>query len=155
MSLEVNGQLVPVGGGDPIPLIREELVLGRRESCDICMRYANVSGRHAILKFHDGYWYIQDLGSTNGVKVNGNRIHQQRKLLHNGDEVNIAKRKFTIEYSEIAGRHALEEMEEDVMGQSLLERAGLSRPKPRFEERPEMDAGEFLMQDDESNERRE
>src|SRR5262249_33427471 len=124
---------------------------GRRESCDICMRYPNVSARHALLKFHDGYWYIQDLGSTNGVKVNDARIHQQRKLLHNGDEIKIAKRRFTIEYSEIAGRHALEELEEDVMEQSLLERAGLSRPKPRYEERHDMDAGEFLMQDDDES----
>lgn len=152
MSLEVNGQLVPVGGGDAIPLIREELVIGRRESCDICMRFANVSGRHALLKFLDGYWYIQDLGSTNGVKVNDTRIHQQRKLLHNGDEVKIAKRKFTIEYSEIAGRHALEEIEEDIMQQSLLERAGLSRSQPLFEDRHEMDAGEFLLQDGDTGE---
>src|SRR5919204_5887736 len=99
MSLEAHGELVPVGGGDPIPLIREELTVGRRESCDICMRYPNISGRHCLLRFQDGYWYIQDLGSTNGVKVNGVRIHQQRKLLHPGDEVSIAKRKFTTEYA--------------------------------------------------------
>jgi adenylate cyclase len=155
MSLEVNGQLVPVGGGDPIPLVRETLTIGRRESCDIPMRYPNVSGLHCQLSFYNGYWFIQDLGSTNGVKVNGAKIHLQKKLLHSGDEVSIAKRRFLIEYSEVAGRNTLEEIaeEEDVMGQSLLEKAGLARPKPRYEDRRENDAGEFLLQDDEETPR--
>ena len=151
MSLEINGQLVPVGGGDPINLIREELTIGRRESCDIPMRYSNISGRHCMLTFYNGYRYIQDLGSTNGVKVNGLRIHTQRKLLHPGDEVSIAKRKFVIQYSQIAGRHALEEEDEDVMGQSLLEKAGLAKPKERIEPRYDDDAGEILLSGDDEN----
>ena len=32
MSFEVNGELVPVGGGDSIPLIRDSLIVGRRDS---------------------------------------------------------------------------------------------------------------------------
>lgn len=153
MSLQVNGELVPVGGGDPIPLIRETLTIGRRESCDIIMRYPNVSGLHAQLTFQDGCWFIQDLNSTNGIKVNGTRIHS-KKLLHNGDEVSIAKRKYTIEYQEIINKKMEEllEEEEDIMGQPLLEKAGLVRPsrprQPEFNPR-ENDAGEFLLQDDE------
>jgi adenylate cyclase len=151
MSLDVNGQLVPVGGGDPINLIREELVVGRRESCDIIMRYPNVSGTHCRLTFYEGYWYVQDLGSTNGIKVNGTRIHQQRKLLHPGDEVGIAKRKFIIRYEQIAGRHALEEEDEDIMAQPLLEKAGLEKPQEpsrRVLPPSEEDAGEMLLADD-------
>jgi pSer/pThr/pTyr-binding forkhead associated (FHA) protein len=150
MSLEVNGELIPVGGGDPIPLIRETMTMGRRESCDIIMRYPNVSGTHAQLMFHDGCWFVQDLNSTNGVKVNGSRIHQ-RKLLHRGDEITIAKRRYTIEYEEAVNRR-MEELfeEEDVMAQSLLERAGLAHPARQREEyrKDEDDAGEFLLQDD-------
>ncbi len=33
------GELVPDGGGDPIPLLREKLTVGRRESCDIVLRF--------------------------------------------------------------------------------------------------------------------
>ena len=43
MSNTLEGQLVPLGGGDAIPLIREVLTVGRRETCDICMRFANIS----------------------------------------------------------------------------------------------------------------
>src|SRR5262245_59496352 len=96
MSQACNGELVPVGGGDPIPLIRPTLTLGRRESCDICLRFANVSGLHCELAYKDGRWHIRDLGSTNGIKVNGNRV--QKKVLHPKDVITIAKRKYTIEY---------------------------------------------------------
>src|SRR5262245_52646581 len=134
MSVEVNGELIPAGGGDPIPLIREKLIVGRRDSCDICLRFPNVSSRHCELYFRDGYWYIRDLNSTNGVKVNGMRV--QHKLLHPGDEITLAKKRWKIQYVLQAGRRAMEELEEDILSQSLLERAGLERRRPEEEERP-------------------
>ena len=128
MSPEAKGELVPVGGGDTIPLIRDVLTIGRRESCDICMRFQNVSGIHCEFISRNGYWYIRDLNSTNGVKVNGLRV--QEKLLHPGDEISIAKRRFTIHYELPVGRRDLEEVvEEDVMSLPLLEKAGLARPR--------------------------
>jgi pSer/pThr/pTyr-binding forkhead associated (FHA) protein len=149
MSVEVNGELIPAGGGDAIPLIRETLSLGRRESCDIPLRYPNVSGLHAELSFKDGYWYIRDLNSTNGIKVNGTRV--QEKMVHPKDEITIGKRGYVIHYELPAGRRALEEIEEDIMSQSLLERAGLERPKRQQEERrpsKDFDPADILLTDD-------
>ncbi len=134
MSQACNGELIPVGGGDTIPLIRPVLTLGRRESCDIPLRYPNVSGLHCELSFKDGHWEIRDLGSTNGIKVNGIRV--QKKTLHPRDTITIAKRQYTIEYVPIVLQRMeeiLEEEEEDVLSQPLLERAGLVKP-PRDEE---------------------
>lgn len=37
------GELIPLGGGDTIPLKKNQLLVGRRESCDIVLRFANVS----------------------------------------------------------------------------------------------------------------
>jgi predicted component of type VI protein secretion system len=150
MSLEVNGELIPSGGGDPIPLIRERLIIGRRDTCDIPLRLPNVSQQHCELYFRDGYWYIRDLNSTNGIKVEGMRV--QHKLLHPGDEITIAKKHWTIQYTLQAGRRAMEELEEDIMGQSLLERAGLEKKRPRDDDRPigkNFDPGDFLLGDDE------
>jgi predicted component of type VI protein secretion system len=151
MSQESKGELVPVGGGDTIPLIRDVLTIGRRESCDIPIRLANVSGLHCELSNKDGYWYIKDLGSTNGIKVNGMRV--QQKLLHPGDKITIAKRHWTIEYVLKAGHQAMEEMmEEDVMSQSLLEKAGLLRPQREKEKAPKgkpVDPERFLLDEDE------
>ena len=67
------GELLPLGGGDPIPLLKRDLMIGRRESCDIVLRFANVSAHHCQLSVQDGYWYVKDLGSKNGLKVNGVR----------------------------------------------------------------------------------
>ena len=147
MSHKVNGELVPLGGGDSIPLVREELTVGRRESCDIPLRFQNVSGRHCLLAFRNGYWYVRDLNSTNGVKVNGLRI--QEKVLHPKDEISIGKRKYTIFYEMPAGQSALEELEEDVLGQSLLEKAGLERPRREGERRSKgFDPADFLLSDE-------
>jgi adenylate cyclase len=152
MKLEPNGELVPVGGGDSIPLIRDTMTVGRRESCDIPIRLPNVSGLHCELVFQDGFWYIRDLGSTNGIKVNGVRV--QKKMLHPSDTITIAKRNWTIEYNPPPiGQRALEEiMEEDPMSQSLLEKAGLVRPK-REDRKPgvprTLDPEKFLLADDE------
>ncbi|HKI31177.1 MAG TPA: FHA domain-containing protein [Gemmataceae bacterium] len=144
-----NGELIPLGGGDSIPLVRETLTMGRRESCDICMRYANVSSVHASLSFQEGYWRIRDENSTNGIKVNGARVLE--KLLHPGDEITIAKRKFTIEYELPAGRRALEEVEEDLLGTSLLEKAGLEKPKTQRDkgQKKTFDPADFLLNDEE------
>jgi adenylate cyclase len=50
------GELIPQGGGDPIPLLKKQLLVGRRESCDIVLRFANVSAHHCQLFVNGGYW---------------------------------------------------------------------------------------------------
>ncbi|HEV3204744.1 MAG TPA: FHA domain-containing protein [Gemmataceae bacterium] len=129
MTQERTGELVPNGGGDNISLIRDRLTIGRRESCDICLRFPNISGMHCELIFQDGYWIIRDLGSTNGVKVNGTKVKQ--KILRDGDTITIANRVFTIQYQMMRDvPNSLQEIledEENIMGQSLLEKAGLER----------------------------
>ena len=96
----------------------------------------NVSGLHCELNFREGVWYLRDMGSTNGVKVNDQRV--QEKLLRPGDEINIAKRRFTIQYAPPADAVLEDESAEDILGTSLLEKAGLARterkpirPRPR------------------------
>lgn len=146
MSFRANGELVPVGGGDNIPLIREKLTIGRRDSCDVRLPFPNISGLHAEMRFENGYWYLRDLNSTNGVKVNGVRV--QEKMLHPKDKVTIGKRDFVIRYdlpADAIGR--LEEaQEEDVMAQSLMEKAGLV--KPREQRGRGFDPSRFLLEDD-------
>ena len=72
------GELIPIGGGDPIPLPnpkrKKQLLIGRRESCDIVLRFANVSAHHCQLMIERGYWYVRDLQSRNGIKINDVRV---------------------------------------------------------------------------------
>lgn len=122
-----DAELVPVGGGDAIPLVRPKLTVGRRESCDICLRFPNVSGQHCQLELRDGVWFIRDLGSTNGTRVNGQQV--QQRMLQPGDEVGIAQRRFTIQYQLPAGHQAFQAfLEEEDLSIPLLEKAGLTKP---------------------------
>jgi adenylate cyclase len=125
------GELLPLGGGDPIPLLKKRLLIGRRESCDIVLRFSNVSGKHCELVVDGGYWFVNDHGSRNGTKVNGVRITSTRKRLDPGDKLSIAKHRFEVKYSPpddlgaVGPPPAEEEPMREIMGRSLLDRAGL------------------------------
>jgi adenylate cyclase len=121
---------MPVGGGDPIPLVTNVLTVGRRESCDICLKFNNVSSIHCELSLRSpGLWSVRDMGSSNGTKVNGVRMLQ--RTLKPGDEIGIAGHRFVLEYTLPDGVTLDDEADknENVFGQSLMERAGLSKPK--------------------------
>lgn len=135
---EPLGTLVPLGGGDPIPLLKEHLTVGRRPSADICLKFQNVSGTHCELIFERGRWIIRDLNSSNGIKVKGKQV--PKRTLQPGDEISIASHRFTIHYtmSGGAGTPDAQAEEEDLFAESLLKKAGLekqdapaSRPRNR------------------------
>jgi pSer/pThr/pTyr-binding forkhead associated (FHA) protein len=138
------GELVPVGGGDTIPLLKASLVVGRRETCDVVLRFGNVSGQHCQLLMENGYWFVQDLHSQNGTKVNGHRV--VRKRLDPGDLLSMARHKYTIRYSPAelgaVGPPPEDDAElEQVLSKSLLERAGLQR-------RPDTSSRRYNVMDD-------
>jgi adenylate cyclase len=124
------GELIPRGGGDAIPLLKEELLIGRRESCDIVLRFANVSAHHCELRVRDGYFYVRDLQSRNGIKVNGMRVTEKR--LDPGDELAVAKHKYEVQYSPFelgaVGPPPPDDQAAEILSQSLLARAGLEKP---------------------------
>ena len=75
----ILGILQPVGGGDPIPLTKPLMIVGRRPGCDIRLDYENISGKHCSLRFLNGLWMVKDMGSTNGTTVNGTAAGQRTK----------------------------------------------------------------------------
>jgi predicted component of type VI protein secretion system len=135
---QVFGELLPVGGGDPIPLLKSTLTVGRRESADIVLRFPNVSGNHCELSLVDGYWTIKDLRSSNGTKVNGTRVTEQR--LEPGDKIGIAKHVYEISYepARLGAAAPAEEAtpQENIFGRSLLESAGLESRRPGAAAKP-------------------
>lgn len=117
------GELVPVGGGDPIPLLRERLLVGRRSLCDIRLDYPNISSQHCELDMESGYWQVRDLRSTNGVKVNGQRVEVQ--VLMPGDMLTIGKHDFEVVYQPTSDGPPPSLSEDDPFSRSLLDQAGL------------------------------
>lgn len=142
------GKLEPLGGGDPIPLLKERLLVGRRQTSDICLPFENVSSRHCELILEQGYWRVRDLQSQNGVKVNGERV--QEKRVYPGDELSISKHRYRLEYTPTTARSAdaeVDELHEDIMRFSLLERAGLARKSERPGQPPKRPADSKLDED--------
>ncbi len=125
------GILRPLGGGDPATLTKEEVVVGRRPTCDICLDFDNVSGKHCVLRFMNGFWHVRDLGSSNGTFVNGTKMMSDQVLMPEF-ELSIAGHLFTIDY-EPHGPQSLTEshgvLDEDLVDvrkrTSLMELAGL------------------------------
>lgn len=117
------GELIPVGGGDPIPLLKPKLLVGRRSSCDITLNFPNVSSHHCEMELVNGYWRLRNLSNSNGTKVNGERIVE--KFVQPGDTISFAKHAFEIHYN--PDPTAAPPEEENPFAVSLLEKAGLSR----------------------------
>jgi len=124
------GYLDPVGGGDVVRLLKDRLSVGRSSRSDIVLAFKNVSARHCELSLDSGYWFIEDKGSTNGVKINDRKIEAEtRRRLDPGSKVSIGKHHYTIQYSPAElgsdGVPPAEEVSREFMGVSLLNRIGL------------------------------
>jgi hypothetical protein len=71
-------------------------VIGRSSGADVVLEDPNVSRRHAEVRPSGGSWIVRDLGSTNGVKVNGRRI-QGPQSLRSGDTIELGTARVTFE----------------------------------------------------------
>ncbi len=90
----MRAQLVPLDGGPPIEIVKDLVLVGRKEDCDLRLDHKSVSKMHCILVKTDGMLFLRDLGSTNGTRVNGTRV--RRAALLPNDQVAIANYKFRI-----------------------------------------------------------
>jgi adenylate cyclase len=128
-KIEQYGELIPKGGGDPIPLLKKSLLIGRRESCDVVLRFGNISSEHCEMTLESGYWFVKDLNSRNGTRVNGYRVTKRR--LDPRDVLSVAKYQYEVNYvpSELGAVGPPPDGGdlEDILGTSLMESAGLSR----------------------------
>ena len=70
-------------------------VLGRSRDCDVVLDDPNVSRHHAELRREGGDWVVADLGSTNGIRVNGRRV--ERAALRGGDEITLGRSTLTFQ----------------------------------------------------------
>lgn len=71
-----------------VPFVREEITIGRQEGNTIRLTERNVSRRHARLLRQNGHVVVEDLGSYNGVRINGERI-QGSSVVQDGDLIQI------------------------------------------------------------------
>jgi pSer/pThr/pTyr-binding forkhead associated (FHA) protein len=67
-----------------------EVFLGRDPDCDVRLVDPLVSARHALLSFHHGQWWLDDLGSSNGTRLNREKV-DTATVLTTGDEIQCGR----------------------------------------------------------------
>lgn len=84
-------KLVILGGnraGETVEVAKDEFTVGRDPGCELRIEDGTVSRRHAVLVRDRAGWQIRDLGSRNGIRVQGNKVPSARiasgDLLHVG-----------------------------------------------------------------------
>jgi pSer/pThr/pTyr-binding forkhead associated (FHA) protein len=86
--------LVPMEGGSPIALDKPIILIGRNQDCDISLQTSSkISRRHCCIVQCTDRYLLRDLGSMNGVRVNGQRVVEME--LKSGDEIAVADVGFT------------------------------------------------------------
>ena len=86
--------LIPLDGGSAIEITKDLTVVGRKEDCEVRLDHKSVSKLHCVLVRTDGLLLLRDLGSTNGTRVNGQRV--RRAILLPNDQLSIANYRFRV-----------------------------------------------------------
>src|SRR5437879_2418306 len=73
-----------------VPVVRDEITIGRNDANIVRLEEKDVSRQHGRLVRESGHYYIEDLNSFTGIRVNGEKIIGKR-LLHDGDLIQISE----------------------------------------------------------------
>ena len=71
------------------PLKAEQNVIGRTSRCDVRIKHPGISAEHAVIRVLPGSATLEDLGSTNGTRVNGKKI--ELHTLRHGDQIGVGR----------------------------------------------------------------
>jgi pSer/pThr/pTyr-binding forkhead associated (FHA) protein len=83
--------------GERFPITKDRFVIGRgKQSSDLTLKDPNVSRQHAMIEFQNGVYFMVDMGSTNGIEYNGQRI--ARKQITEGDIFRICDHDLSFTY---------------------------------------------------------
>jgi pSer/pThr/pTyr-binding forkhead associated (FHA) protein len=88
-------RLVLYPNGSAVEIKKPEVIVGRHSSADVRLILMDVSRKHCRFAFSDRHWQVDDLGSTNGLFVNGQQV--ERAVLKNGDLVRIGSYIFEVD----------------------------------------------------------
>jgi pSer/pThr/pTyr-binding forkhead associated (FHA) protein len=86
--------LLSLTDGPSILVDKPILLFGRHEECDVQLQSKKVSRRHCCVAQVNDHLVVRDLGSTNGVRINGQRVAEGR--LVPGDELTIGNFKYQV-----------------------------------------------------------
>jgi len=92
----MRARLVSLDGTQTIDLDKDLTLVGRDQDCDVHFDHKSVSKIHCVIVKTDGLLLLRDLGSTNGTRVNGQRV--RRAALLPNDTLAIANLKYHVKF---------------------------------------------------------
>jgi predicted component of type VI protein secretion system len=139
-------QLVALTDGPTILLDKPILLLGRHPECDIQLNSRKVSRRHCCIAQVNNYLVVRDLGSTNGVRINGVRVLEGK--LKAGDELTVGNFRYQVSWDDKpasagGGKIAAERPAAPVTNQPGTAPVAPRRTKPA--DKPETDPSEDAL----------
>ena len=96
LDVTMRAQLIPEDGGQPIDILKDMTLVGRKEDADVRLDHKSISKLHCVIVKTDGLLLLRDLGSTNGTRVNGQRV--RRAALLPNDQIAFASFKFRVAF---------------------------------------------------------
>lgn len=93
------GYIVDMYDGEMYELNMWETSIGRSNSCDVVINYDTVSRFQAVIARRNDSWYIHDLRSKSGVKVNGRKI-EKKQTIKDGDILTLGSMRFRFEIAD-------------------------------------------------------
>lgn len=94
----MRARLIPLDGGPAVELTKDICLVGRGDDCELRIDHKSVSKRHCVLVRTDGLILVRDLGSTNGTRVNGQRV--RRAALLPNDTLSVANYRYAVKFGD-------------------------------------------------------
>jgi predicted component of type VI protein secretion system len=89
-------QLVALSEGTNIPLDKPIVLIGRHQECDIQIPSRKISRRHCCIALITDHLVVRDLGSTNGIRINGIKVVEGNLQLN--DELTIGNMRYQVKW---------------------------------------------------------
>jgi len=119
-----------------VPFVRDEITIGRQEGNTIRLTERNVSRRHARLVRQNGHVVVEDLGSYNGIRINGDKIAGQVPV-HGGDLIQIGDYDLAVQEEGAAAQAGAPQGQHTTPPPPVLQPASPEPARPRSPLRPE------------------
>jgi predicted component of type VI protein secretion system len=125
MGVLMPAQLTALTDGPNIVLDKPILLIGRHPESDIQINSRKISRLHCVVAQVSDYLVVRDLGSTNGVRINGVRVLDGK--LRDGDELTIGNHRYKVQWESLAPAPRLPAEREKPTAKDT------ERPAPPFE----------------------